>query len=471
MTGINRQSTADGGDEAFTPALGCVAFALAAGCAIHFNNGYYSRPGLLCLTIGLALLAASLFLPSRIRKLAAAPGILAWAMAAGIVFEALVLRSRAGIEPLPVKAILTVAILGALQLFAPQRLKIPLLSLAAMAFFYAGVFTINLPDPGIDTLYWQQHASAALTDGSNPYEVRVTPRYPEARFYGPGVLSQNGQLTYGLPYPPLSLLMVLPAFVFGGDIRWGQLFAIAGAALLMAMARRGRIAALAAILFLLTPRVLYVLWNGWTEPLMVLNFSLLMFCACRWRKALPWSLGLFLSTKQTAILALPLLPLLMEGPRPWRELRGILIKAGMVVAAINLPFLFWNVREFTRAVVLLQFVQPFRTDALSYLVWIYSLTGQRPGTWIAAPVAIVAIALALWKAPRSPAGFAAGVTLTTTLFFAFSKQAFANYYYFTIATACWAVASAKVYPFEDQAKNPTQTEAWVGQRIASSSSG
>jgi hypothetical protein len=59
-------------------------------------------------------------------------------------------------------------------------------------------------------------------------------------------------------------------------------------------------------------------------------------------------------------------------------------------------------------------------------------------------LAAAAIALVLWKAPHTPAGFAAGVTLVTTLFFAFSQQAFCNYYYFTIATACWAIAAARL---------------------------
>jgi hypothetical protein len=104
----------------------------------------------------------------------------------------------------------------------------------------------------------------------------------------------------------------------------------------------------------------------------------------------------------------------------------------------------WNVREFVRAVVLLRVIPAFRSDALTYLVWTYSLTGKIPPTWIGIPVAGAAIALAWWKAPRTPAGFAAAVTLVTALFFAFSQQAFANYYFFTIGTACWAIAAAEL---------------------------
>ena len=123
----------------------------------------------------------------------------------------------------------------------------------------------------------------------------------------------------------------------------------------------------------------------------------------------------------------------------------MVIKAGLLVAVINLPFLLWNVREFTRAVVLLQFMQPFRTDALSYLVWMYSGTaGAKPLIWVPLMVVIPATTLALWCGRRSPAGFAAALTLVTVLFFAFNKQAFCNYYYFVIATACWSVAAAQL---------------------------
>jgi 4-amino-4-deoxy-L-arabinose transferase-like glycosyltransferase len=59
-------------------------------------------------------------------------------------------------------------------------------------------------------------------------------------------------------------------------------------------------------------------------------------------------------------------------------------------------------------------------------------------------VALGGGALALWRAPRSPHGFALGVALVLGLFFAFNKQAFANYYYFVIGALCVAAATAPV---------------------------
>src|SRR5271165_1504950 len=439
--------------------LGMTLYAFCVGFAININNGYYDRRALLWLTIGLACGLVVLLIP-RIQRVdpklvKSMPVILALAIAGNTGL----LLSRRHTEPLPVVAVLIMAALALLQALNLRWARIPVVVVAAGLFCYCGVIAISLPDPQMDVYHWQQHTSEALLERHNPYELRLTPHYPLPQYYAPGTLDASGRLTCALPYPPLSLLMVLPAFMRTGDIRYAQLAAIALSTVLMALARPGRIAALAAMVFLLTPRALFVLWNGWTEPLMVLNFSLVMFCACRWRKGLPWALGLFLITKQTAIWAVPLVPLLVEGPRRWRQLFWMAVKAGVVVVVVDAPFVVWNFHQFVRSVVLLRVVPPFRTDALTYLVWIYSLTGRIPPTWIGAVVGVVVIALVLWKAPRTPAGFAAGVTLVTALFFAFSKQAFANYYYFTIATACWAIAAAEIVERRFSAASAAETNS------------
>ncbi len=435
-----RAPEAVGGDSVVV-ALGMTLFAFCVGFAINLNNGYYDRQALLWLTLGLAFglggLVASFQRRTDSFLLKALPFVLALAIAgdAGLVL------SRRHQEPLPIIALVVLSILALLPVFELRWARIPVVLVAAALFCYCGWFAISLPDPQMDVYHWQQHTSEALLERHDPYELLLTPHYAVPRYYAPGTLDASGRLTCALPYPPLSLLMVLPAFMLTGDIRYAQLAAIALSVVLIGLSRSGRIATQAAMLFLLTPRALFVLWNGWTEPLMVLNFSLVMFCACRWRKGLPWALGLFLITKQTAVWAVPLVPLLVEGPRRGKQLFWMAVKAGIVVAVINAPFVVWNFHQFVRAVVLLRVVPPFRADALTYLVWVYSLTGRIPPTWIGAIVGAAAVALVLWKAPRTPTGFAMGVTLVTTLFFAFSKQAFANYYYFTIATACWAIAA------------------------------
>ncbi len=100
-----------------------------------------------------------------------------------------------------------------------------------------------------------------------------------------------------------------------------------------------------------------------------------------------------------------------------------------------------------------QFVQPFRPDALSFLVWLriqevdwlFNPETGKPWMWIPFVAILPAIGLSLWRCARTPAGFAAAVMLIDFVFFALNKQAFCNYYFFVVATACWAIAAAD-YP-------------------------
>jgi hypothetical protein len=58
---------------------------------------------------------------------------------------------------------------------------------------------------------------------------------------------------------------------------------------------------------------------------------------------------------------------------------------------------------------------------------------------------ILAVAVALLclnKLKQSPHSFALAFTLTFLTFFAFNKQAFANYYFLVIASLCCALATA-----------------------------
>ena len=75
----------------------------------------------------------------------------------------------------------------------------------------------------------------------------------------------------------------------------------------------GRWTALVAMGFLLTPRVLFVIEQSWTESLFVAAFALVVYCAVRWRAALPYALGVFFATKQYAVLTVPFIPFLAAG--------------------------------------------------------------------------------------------------------------------------------------------------------------
>jgi hypothetical protein len=445
LSSLEEKATLDCPYDSMSFAVKMAMCAFWLGCAIHANDGFVSAYGLYFLTISLAFCIAAIVFPSD-REARISPSGLALFLLIAIAVQACLLLVRNHDNRLLNAAIVAILFLGLLQFFDPRRSKAALIVATAILFLCATILVIRSGTSRVDVYAWQQRASAALKHGLNPYEVRILNPYPTANFYGPGVVDKAGYLTYGFPYPPLNLLITFPSFLLLDDVRYAEALAIAVSMALMSLARPegGWIGPLAAVMFLLTPRVFFVVWASWTEPLLLLTFSLTMFSACRWRRGLPWALGLFLATKQYAILALPLLPLLASGPDRWKQVRSIVIKAGLLATAINLPFFLWNIREFTRAVVLYQFVQPFRFDALSYPALLYSLMGRQLPMWVAFLILVLAIAIALWRCPRSPAGFAGAVTFVSLLFFAFAKQAFCNYYYFVIGTACWSVAAARM---------------------------
>jgi hypothetical protein len=94
-------------------------------------------------------------------------------------------------------------------------------------------------------------------------------------------------------------------------------------------------------------------------------------------------------------------------------------------------------------VVELQFLQPFRKDALSYSAWMVKQGGEMLPVWLGFALAVVMVLLVLWRAPRTPAGFAGGVALTMLAFFSVNKQAFCNYYFLVLGALVCAAAAAE----------------------------
>jgi hypothetical protein len=422
--------------------------AMFLGYAVNTHLGTYDAEGMEALTVALGFCVVAVWGPRAVELERIAGRVLVYFLTLGILLEGVLLFRGTPPDSQITQGIIFMVILGCLQAAPLKAVRIPLVVIMACAFIYVAQESIrHVSDPGIDVFMFQQRGCYALLHHLNPYTFKYPNVYnADTPYYGPGVVGADQFLTYGFPYPPLSLLMVLPAYLLGHDPRYADMVAIALSAVLMAVARpgkAGRYGALAAALFLLTPRVLLVVDLAWTESLLVFTFSLAMFCAFRWRKALPIALGLFFATKQYTIFAVPLLPLLVNGPNRWRELRNLLVGSALVVAAINLPFFLWNPRAFWRAIVMLQIVQPFRQDAMSYLVVVYQNFGVKLPFWIGLLAVAPAIALGLWRCPRTPSGFAMALTLTLFVFFAFNKQAFCNYYYFAIATACWGITSPR----------------------------
>ncbi len=303
---------------------------------------------------------------------------------------------------------------------------------------------VHSPQPHIDVFYFQRDGVAELMAGRNPFAMQYTDIYGNSPFYGEG-MSVNGKLQFGFPYMPLSLLLVLPAQLSLGDYRWMQLFSMAATAFFIATAVPSRLSRALAALYLFTPRSLFVLEQGWTDSVVLMLVAATVWTAIRFPRALPVVLGLAFAVKQTMAVAVPAAWLLLPRPLPPRKelIRFLAITVGVGVV-VTLPFFLWDPAAFWHDVVVLQFLQPFRTEAMSYLAWYAQETGTRLPTSLAFLGAAVGAGLGLWRRPATASGFAATLALAFVLFFAFNKQAFCNYYYFTLGVMAVAAASVRV---------------------------
>jgi uncharacterized membrane protein len=428
-----------------TFACGIAAAAWLTGAAVHWNNGFYNPWALLLITAAIAIGAFACLSPP-LRAIESLSGSVAVvALAAAILIDIVLMWQRAAADPIVVAGIAGLGVLGVVQTLDLRTVRLPLIGVLLGVFWIVASMSVRLtPPPQIDVLMFQQMGAAALLDGKNPYEDRypnLYERHPE--FYGPGVIDANKHLTVGLPYPPLSLVLTLPGYLLGGDSRYADVAAVVASAGLMFLSGASRWTGLMAALFLLTPRVLFLIQFAWTETIFAFTFSLMMFCAVRWRSALPYALGLFLATKQYSVFALPFVPLLLGRTAQRHDAVRLVAVALVVAAVVTLPFFLWNPQAFWRSVVVFQFLQPLRADSLSYVVWIHKYVPGFPGLPSISFVVLAAMATLLWwRRQPTPAYFAGAVGVMHLAFFAFSKQAFANYYYFVIAALCWGAAVA-----------------------------
>lgn len=328
--------------------------------------------------------------------------------------------------------------------------RVGLGGLSALVLAVGSWLILTTTTPLSDVWIFQQMGAEALLAGQNPYAITTYPDLygPGSPFYAPELV-EDGFLNFGFSYPPLSLLMAIPGFVLFGDHRFAQLGAMVAATWLIATARPGRLAVVPAILFLYTARTFLVLQQGWTDPFLVLLLAATVWLAVRRQAWAVLGLGLTVAVKQHMLLALPLGALLLRratGRTAWQ----IGWQATAIAAAITLPFVLWDIGAFIKSTVWLHLVQPFRADSMSYVAWL-GANGQ-PGLplWIGFALLVPAMVLALVRAARTPAGFAAAVGVVLLVFFLFSKQSFVHYHYLVIGCLCVAAAAIQAPDAIDQ---------------------
>jgi hypothetical protein len=332
------------------------------------------------------------------------------------------------------------AVLSGLLLAAPAKWsKIGLVLLVGI-YFSLGIWMLTAsPTPTIDVWYFHQAAFDAVKNGTaSPWGITIPNIYGHTLWYADG-WATNERVNVGLPYPLLSFLLTWVGHAFTQDFRYANLVAMAGAALLLGFSNREKYGVIAAMLLLFTPREFFVLEQSWTEPLVIFFLAATVFAMNRWPRLTPWAFGLGLAVKQYVVFVVPLFSLLTGGPQLKPRVRAVLISVGIAVV-FTLAALAWDAPGFIRSVIVLQGAQPFRTESMSYIAWFAKEGKPTLPLWLAFAVIPVAYTVAIFRAPRSPFGFAASSALLFTLFFAFAKQAFCNYYFLVIGCFCCAIA-------------------------------
>ena len=340
--------------------------------------------------------------------------------------------------------IIAAAALAALIAFDSRRRRSVWFPALLVAFACLGVWLIRAsPDPYIDVMGVQRAAIDAMVHGRSPYSITFANIYGEDVFYGANVV-KDSQVHFGLPYPPLSLLMAVPGQLVLGDFRYAELLALTAGCAAMGYTTRDRTASLAAALVLFTPRTFFVLEQGWTEAFAICWLGATVAAAATRSSHRAPMLGLLCAVKQHMVVALAFSSWLSDRPDDRAERNRLLLRAVIVAAAITLPFVAWDAAGFWRSVVWLQFQEPMRADSLSMLsLFVHARWDVPRVVQTMAPLIalIVGMTLSFRYAPRSPSGFALAIGFSFLLMFAFSKKAFCNYYFFVVATLSAAVAA------------------------------
>ncbi len=309
----------------------------------------------------------------------------------------------------------------------------------------------------LDVMMFQSEASDALVSGENPFGMTfANPFSPEtsAMYWDPS-LTKDGVLLFGFPYPPASLVTVVPFHVAFDNFRLAQAVAYLATAVAIVgilPSLRGRRIATA---FLLVSPLLYVVGFGWTEPLVMVAVAGVAYAFTRRSTTTPFLVGVAISLKQYAILLLPPSLLLVERPwtrdKVWRAMWPPLAVTG----ATMIPFLLWGPGDFMNAVIRVQMVQPFRSDSLALPAVVAATIGTPPPLVIVAfqAAAVVgATVVCLRRCPIGAHGFTLGSAVMLLALFAFSKQAFPNYYSLVIGLlfigAAASLRSTEVAPHE-----------------------
>lgn len=368
--------------------------------------GTYTPRAIVMTTVGMGALTVAIVLLRRARPRAPGRSRLVLATVVAVFAAQLTVAGQhshgtpeAWAHGLLLAAAISVFLLAAAP-EAPGWLDISSIVLATGAGI-AGI--VASPRPSIDDWHMMQGASHALLHFQNIYG-RTWP----------------GSVGHQFPYLPVAAILVAPFHAVFGDVRFGLLAALVLAAAAVRRLGDRRATAVVACLILLLPRGLYGIEQSWPEPLLLALLAGTVWAVRARRTGL--AVVLFtaaLATKQTALLALPVAAVWPSFG--WRRALTALGAAGLVLAA-------WFVaapRAFVEDTISYNLHLRPRADSLS-LFTSAMRAGFKPSFTVVPVLMVVCVGLAMWKAPRTMAGFVLGTAWLLGMLNLFNKQSFFN---------------------------------------------
>ena len=425
--------------------------ACALGVGLSFGDGHLDGGGITFLVVTWVAMAAAFSTrtaedPRRTERILEAAVVLQFVMLVDKVpgeYLRKDLVEHPSLAPVfPVACVMMAMLAVTLVIGRPLLGRVTFPLVVALSGIAAAWMLWASPSPDIDVVDFARESARALAHGLNPYDLHFPNRYGDTKFFGPGFATPH-TIDVGAVYPPLSVLLSAAGEWLVGDSRATLVVAVVGTALLID--RLGaRPARLAALLFISGSRQYFVVEHGWTEPILVGAFALLLLLASRRSRGTPVALGALLALKQFALLSLPLVPLLLGEVRPRRAVRilaGALATAGLLIA----PFFLWNPRAYVRSTLLFHLAQPFRPDSLNFAaLWARAIGGALPPTTVLTLLCLAAATVvALVRCRPTPAGFAAGYGLVLLAVLAWSKQAHCNYLCLVAGVLLCSVAAGR----------------------------
>jgi hypothetical protein len=298
---------------------------------------------------------------------------------------------------------------------------------------------INSPLPAIDVVQFFRKSTEVLIGGGDPYTAAMPNIYgAETRLYAPSLINGD-RLNFGFPYPLVTLVLGFAGQIILGDYRF--LFALLFAAGLLLFGNCSGKARLASTCILLNPRLEFFFEQGWTDSLTPGILGLALGALSISSRASDILLALWIGSKPYLI---PFAVLRM--PQRWerRDMKNVYLLWGGVVILYTIP-LFISPKAYLWSAFQIQFVQPVRTDSLSFLFTpVPALIGAFL-VWLTGLIAILRRPVLLFSDPDRRLLLLGWLLFA---FFAFNKQAFANYY-FSLLTI---LAFASVMPFNNKPK-------------------